>query len=145
LVSQDILDDIELARKIIKTTDDTIVITQYGKIWNQKKGEEVKIILETLDEMGEKIKGSTIGLGFLNKASALLCRYANANAVYSPKATKTAIALLIMGGIPSQIDKMIPNVELTGDTKSIEYNNLLKDITSPEEAYKILKEKKEIK
>ena len=141
MVDEETINDMELAREVISTTDYSIVVIGYGKIWKQKKGEGIRPILETIEEMGEDIYDSVIGDRILGKASALLCRYAKAQAVYSPQGTKTGIALLIMGGIPCQVDELIPQIMNRNGDDICPFEKMLKDVTSPEEAYKILKEK----
>jgi len=138
MVDEEIINDMELARKILSSTAYSLVIIQYNKIWKQKKGEVIKTIIETIDEMGDEIKDTIIGLRFLDKSSALLCRYAEVKGVHAPKGTKTGIALLIMGGIPSLIDEMTRN--LNDDKTYLSFENLINDIESPEEAYKIIKD-----
>ena len=140
LIDEEILRDMDLAREVILHEDVSTVVTNNGKIWRQKKGEGIRPILEIIEEMGEDIHGSVIGDKFLGRASALLCRYAKASGVYSPQGTKTGIALLIMGQVPCQIDKMIPNVETLNREDLIFSEKILTDVVDPEEAYKILKE-----
>ena len=140
MVDEAIINDLELARKIITTTDTALVVVQYGKIWKQKKESGFRSLLETIDEMGDDLNDAVIGTSFLDNASALLCRYARASGVFSPQGTKRGIALLIMGGILSQIDKMISDIkEIDDGLSSVE--ELLEDVDSPDEAYKILKGK----
>ena len=67
--------------------------------------------------------------------------YAKASGVYSPQGTKTAIALLIMGGISCQIDQMIPFIQNKAGDNICPFEKLLKDVESPDEAYRILKDK----
>ena len=141
IVNEEVIKDLELAREVLSKTDYSIVIISNGKIWKQKKGDGIRPILEAMEEMGDDIHNSIIGNRILGRASALLCRYAKAQAVYSPQGTKTGIALLIMGGIPCQVDEMIPQNVITGTENNLPFEKLLKDVTSPEEAYNVLKEK----
>ena len=97
--------------------------------------------LEAIDEMGEDIHDSVIGDRILGKASALLCRYAKAQGVYSPQGTKTGIALLIMGAVPCQIDELIPFIKNKAGDDICPFEKMLKDIDNPEEAYKVLNQK----
>ena len=138
MVDEDVLNDMELAREVISSTDFSLVVVQYGKIWRQKEGKGVKSILEIIEEMGDDLNDTIIGTRFLDKASALLCRYVKVRGVYSPQATKTGIALLVMAGIPSEIDEMIPNIK---NKHFSSIDKILENVDSPEEAYKILKEK----
>lgn len=141
ILNDDILKDIDLAREVISSEDCSVVIVKYNKIWKKIKGDGVKPILQAIEEMGEDIYDSVIGDKILGKASALLCRYAKASGVYSPQGTKTAIALLIMGGIPCQIDKMIPFIQNKAGDNICPFEKMLSDVDSPDEAYRILKEK----
>jgi len=90
--------------------------------------------------MGKDIYNSVIGDRILGRASALLCRYANVQAVYSPQGTKTGIALLIMGGVPCQVDKLIPFINNRAGDGLCPFEKMLKDIDSPDDAYNKLKE-----
>ena len=141
LLNDEILRDIELARNVITNEKCTLVIIKYGKIWKKDKETGIKPVLDAISEMGEDINGSIIGEKTLGKSSALLFRYAKAAGVYSPQGTKTAIALLIMGGVPCQIDSMIPSIDRFNNSGLFQAENILKDVSSPEEAYLILKEK----
>jgi hypothetical protein len=141
VLNEDILKDLDLARDIISNEDCSVVVVKYGKIWKKIKGEGVKPMLKVIEEMGEDIYESVIGEKILGKASALLCRYVKASGVYSPQGTKTAIALLIMGGIPCQIDRMIPFIQNENCDVICPFEKMLKDVESPDEAYRILKDK----
>ena len=139
-LDEDTLNDIELARKIISESDSSFVVVQYNKIWKEKKEAGIKPIIEAIRENKGDLKDTIIGINFLDKASAMLCRYARVNGVYAPRATKTGIAVLIMAGIPSEIDEMIQKIDNADDKNSF-YNDLIKDVESPEEAFKILEKK----
>ena len=141
VLSEEILKDLELARNVITTEDCNLVVVKYEKIWKKKKGEGVRPILEAIVEMDEDINGSVIGERTLGKASALLCRYAKASGVYSTHGTKTAIALLIMGGVPCQVDRMIPYIQKNDANSQFLFEEILDEVNSPYEAFAILKEK----
>lgn len=140
-LNDEVLSEIDLAREVITDKNCSFVVIKYGKIWKKAKEPGVKPVLDAIDEMGEDINGSIIGERTLGKASALLFRYAKAAGVYSSKGTKTAIALLIMGGIPCQVDSMIPYIDRYDNSDLFKVDNLLKEIDTPEHAYAILKER----
>ena len=141
IVNEEVVRDIELAREILSTTDYSFVVINYGKIWKEKKGDGIRPMLETIEEMGEDIYNSVIGCRILGKAAAFLCRYAKASGVYSLQGTKTGIALLIMGGVPCQVDEMISYIKSRNDDDVYSFEKSLENVDSPEEAYRILKEK----
>jgi len=139
IVNEEVVRDLELAREVLSTTDCSIVVINYGKIWKKKTGEGIRPIMETIEEMGEDIHGSIIGDRILGKASAFLWRYSKIRGIYSPQATKTAIAILIIGGIPCQADEMIPFIVNNNSNYLSSFEKMLQNVESPEEAYKILK------
>ena len=141
LVSQEIQDDLALAKKVLSEKNVSIVLINNGKIWKEKKGPGIKPILEIIDEMRDELSEYVIGDRILGRASSFLCRYGKVKAVYSPQATKTAIAILIIGGIPCQVDEMIPFIKNRDGTGMCPFEDLLSDVEKPDEAYKILKER----
>jgi hypothetical protein len=141
LLNEDTLKDIALAQNVITNEDVSVVVVDYGKIWRKKKGEGIRPFLEVIKEMGEDIHGSVIGDRILGRASALLCLYSKVRAVYTPQATKTAIALLIMGSIPAKVDQLIPFIKNRNGSGLCPFEKMLENINEPKEAYNVLKEK----
>jgi len=140
-VNDEIINDINLARKTLSSEDYSIVVISGGKILTHEKGDGVKPFMKTINELGNNLDGKVIGDRILGRASALLCRYIKAKGVYSPQGTKTGIALLIMGGVPCQVDKLIPIIKNRTGDGLCPFEKILKDVISPEEAYQILKDK----
>jgi hypothetical protein len=141
MVSEEIMHGLSLARDVLETSVVSVVVIKNGQIILKKTGDGIKPILETINELGDEMHGSIVGDRILGKASALLCRYANVKAVYSPQATKTAIALLIIGGVVSQIDQMIPFIKNRSGNGLCPFEKMLESVGEPDEAYNILKEK----
>jgi len=141
IVDEKVIEDMDLARGVLSETDCSIVVVKNGGVLIKKKGDGIRPILDVIDELKEEIQDSIVGDRILGKASALLCRYSKAKGVYSPKATKTAIAVLIVAGIPSQIDEMIPYIRNGDGSDVCPFEKMLSDINSPELAYEVLKEK----
>jgi len=106
----------------------------------KKQGDGIKPFLETIDELGQKMNGSTVGDRILGKASALLCVYSKVANVYSPQSTKSALAVLIRAGIPGQTDEMIPYIKNRYGNDICPFEKMLLNIDSPDEAYKTLKQ-----
>ena len=84
--------------------------------------------------------GSIVGDRILGKASAMLLRYSKVGGVYAPQATKTALILLIVDGIPVEIDELVPFIQNKSRDGPCPFEKMLEDVESPETAYNILKE-----
>jgi hypothetical protein len=141
ITDNEIIDGLNLATKILKENDYSIIIIKEGTIKIKKKGEGIRPFLEIIEESKNEIKNSIIGYRILGKASALLCKYANVKAVYSPMATKKAIAVLIRYSIPCQTDKVIEKIKNKLDDDICPFEKMLENINSPDRAYTILKDK----
>jgi len=133
--------DLDLAKKVLLENEYSIVVVKNEEVLSKKQGEGIKPILEAIDELGERMQGSSVADKILGKASALLFVYSKVDSVYSPQSTKTAIAVLIRAGIPGQTDRMIPYIKNKNGDDMCPFEKMLSDIDSPEDAYNILKEK----
>ena len=132
--------DLNIARKTLSTTNNSVVVVKNGEILLTKKGEGVRPLLEAIEELKEDMGGTVVGDRILGKASALLLRYSKVRGVYALQATKTALALLIIGGIPVQIDELIPFIQNRAKDGPCPFERMLEGVESPETAYNILKE-----
>ena len=139
ILNDAVIKNFELAREVLTNYDYSVVVISNGKILSNKKGNVIQAMLELIDETGDTLNESIIGVRLLGRSTSLLCRHDKVKGVYSPKGTKTGIALLIMGGVPCQVDELIPFIINQDYDEFSLYENMLKDIISPEEAYKILK------
>ena len=99
------------AREILLSTGCSIVVVKNDTVLIQKKGDGIRPILETIEELKQNIQGSIIGDKILGKASALLCVYSKTVGVYSPQSTKTAISILLENNIIYKTDKIIPFIK----------------------------------
>ena len=134
-----ILQDMELAEKLLTESCYSIVVVKNGEVLAKKQGDGIKPILETIDEIKDQMTSCIVGDRILGKASALLCVYAKVSGVFSPQATKTAIAVLIRSGIPGQTDELIPFIKNKNGDDVCPFEKMLQEVDDPEEAYKILK------
>jgi hypothetical protein len=138
VINEQVLSDLEFLKEKMKFSDSSIIVVENGSIILEKKGNGVKPLLETIDELKEGLYGKIIGDRVLGKASAMLCRYAKVKSVYSPQGTKTGLAVLIVGGVPAQVDRLIPFVKNMAGDDVCPFEKMLGNIDSPEEAFKIL-------
>ena len=141
MIQEDILDDIETACDYLHNHSDSIVSIKQQSIIDSKKGEGVRPFLELIRDAKNPLSECVIGDRILGKASALLCCYVKVRGVYALQGTKTAIATLLIQGIPAQVDTVISHVKnRTGDCLC-PFEQMLSNVEEPEEAYHMLKRK----
>lgn len=136
-----LINDINIAKDLILNKNNSIVVINNGVLLTEKIGDGIKPIIESINELKDKINGSVIGDKILGKASALLCIYSKARAVYSPKSTNAAISLLSRKGIYYETDKVIPFIKNKYKNDICPFEKIVENIESPNDAYKILIDK----
>jgi hypothetical protein len=141
MIKEDILDDIETAGKYLNSHSDSIVTIKKQNIIDKKKGEGVRPFLELIRDAKYPLSECVIGDRILGKASALLCCHVNVRGVYALQGTKTAIATLLIHGIPSQVDTVITFIKNRSGDGFCPFEQLLENVEDPEQAYEILKSK----
>jgi len=141
LLDEPTLRDINIARSIISKSPYTFVIVKKGNIIFTSRKEQIVSIISAIEDMKDSIEGSVVGCNMVGKAAAFLYRFSKTKGVYSVKGTKTGIALLIMSGIPCQIDEMIPKVVSDVDRRMCPFEDVINGSESSEEVYEIIKNK----
>ena len=114
---------------VVKDCEIVLACEEYG----------VQIVLDAIDDFGEELAGCIIGDKMIGKASALLYVYSNVAGVYAHNATKTAIAVLIMSGVPAETDKLIDYAQIVKDVNLARFEKLVQGIDTPDEAYDVLR------
>jgi len=141
MIPKDVLKDIEIASDYLHAHPDSIVAVREQTIHGTKKGEGVRPFLEIIDDMGRSLSDCVIGDRILGKASALLCCHIQTRGVYAPRGTKTAIATLVVHGIPAQVDSIISHITNRTGNGLCPFEQLLAAVEDPSEAYRLLREK----
>lgn len=140
LLKEATIRDMNIARAVLSRSLYSIVVIKKGNIIFTGNGNQIKSIISAIEKLNDEIQGAVVGCSMVGKAAAYLFRYAKPDGVHSPKATKTGVALLIMGGIPCQIDEMVPFIQNEDDKRSCPLEDVITGSETPEEAYELLKE-----
>jgi hypothetical protein len=141
MIEEDILCDMNAVKEILSKKDSSIVVIKKGIVLAEKKGEGITPILQTIEELKQNMEDSVVGDRALGKATSLLCINSKVKAVYSPQGTKTAIAILIVSGVTTQVDALVPYIKNKKSENVCPYEEMLKGINDPQEAYGLLKKK----
>lgn len=140
MVKEEIIIDMEYAKRYLATTDLSVVLIKNSEVMDKRTGTGLRPFFDLIGENEDNLCECVVGMRVLGKASALLCRYAHVNGVYSIKGTKTAIAHLILDAIPCQVDQMIPFVKNNNSNDLCVFEQVVRDVDNPIEAFTILHE-----
>lgn len=143
LLKEATMRDIDTARGIISKSVYTVVVVKNGNVIYTCKDNQLESIVSAITTLQKDIHGCVIGCNMVGKAAAFLCRFSKPNGVYSMRGTKTGIALLIMGGVPCQVDEMVPNIESAKDKEMCPFEDVIDGSESSEEVYNLVKKELE--
>ena len=141
MIPEDVVDQIEQAGQYLKDHDVSIVAIKDGMILDSIKGEGIRPFLELIQKHTEILEGCVIGDKILGKASALLCCYTGVRGVYADHGTKNAIATLLVGGIPNQVDEVVDIIQNRTKDGLCPFEKLLEHEEDPKKAYQTLVDK----
>ena len=141
MIGEDIIRDMNAAKEILSKKGSSIVVIKNGNVLAEKKGEGITPILQIIDELKENMRDAVVGDRALGKATSLLCVNSKVKGVYSPQGTKTAIAILIVSGVTTQVDMLVPYIKNKKSENICPFEEMLKGINDPQEAYCLLKQK----
>jgi hypothetical protein len=141
MIDERIIKDMKKAQLFLSMTEDSLVVIKDGSVLHKRKGKGVVPFLDLIESTDADFSDCVIGDRLLGRASAFLCRYVHASGVYATKGTKKALAVLMVGGILGQIDTFIPHISNRSQDGLCPFERAVTSIESPEEAYKIIKQK----
>ena len=102
--------DIELARKMISENGLGLVAIKEGKVIMEAEDRGIRPFVQAVTDLGEKLRGAVIGDRVTGRASAMLCIYSGAVAVYTPLASDSAATELQLANIKLIADERTPRI-----------------------------------
>ncbi|MDI7247147.1 MAG: DUF1893 domain-containing protein [Bacillota bacterium] len=92
--------DIQLARSLLRNGDLGLVAVKDGKVVASSRERGVRPLLHAVLGAGKGLEGAVVGDRVVGRASAMLCIYCDAGAVYTPLASEGALLELRSARIP---------------------------------------------
>lgn len=123
--------DIELAKRILDSEKQAIVIVKEGRIIFSSNGKGIKPIYTALKELKDGLMGSSIADKVIGKAAAMICEYAGIKELSTKLISENAINVLENTSIIYNYEKSVPyikNRDQSGmcpvETLSLKTNNI---------------------
>jgi hypothetical protein len=132
--------DLEIAKKVLKEKNFSLVIVNSGKIIFESKNEGVSDFLKAIENHGEELKGSSVADSVVGKAIAMLCRYAKVKAVYAFTISEKGAEALRKGKIFFEFEKIVPVIMNENRDDICPFEKLVLKLEDEEESYKKIKE-----
>lgn len=131
-------EDIRLTQKIISENGMGLVAIKEGKVLIQAEDRGVRPFVQAVMDLGEKLHGAIIGDRVVGRASAMLCIYSRAVAVYTPLVSDMAVAELQLANIELIADKRTPRILNRQGTDMCPFEKMTETLKSPDEVFRAL-------
>jgi hypothetical protein len=130
--------DIELTRKIISENGMGLVAIKEGKVLIQAQDRGVRPFVQAVMDLGEKLRGAVIGDRVMGRASAMLCIYSGAVAVYTPLVSDAAVEELRVAHIKLVADEKTPRILNRDGTDVCPFEKMTETFKSSHEVFHAL-------
>jgi len=104
------MDDLELAKKVLKENNLSLVIVKSGRVVYTTKDRGVKSFLEAIEEHGEELYDSAAADRVVGLAIAMLCEYAKIRKIYGEVMSVKGFEKLSEKGIVAQYGMLVPEI-----------------------------------
>ncbi|MEM2987799.1 MAG: DUF1893 domain-containing protein, partial [Candidatus Bathyarchaeia archaeon] len=131
--------DLEKAKIRLHEKGLTIVVVKDFKLLFESKGHGISNLLETLDTLGDSIRGASIADKIVGKAAALLCISAKVKAVYAPIMSMEAKRVLEKYGVYAEWDMLVEKILDSSGKDICPFERAAMEINDPKEAYRKFK------
>lgn len=128
-----------MAKSRLKKKALTLVIVNSEKIIFESKTQGIMGLLNAIEDLGTKMRRSSIADKIVGRAAALLCTYSRVSAVYAVTMDENGLQILRENNIVCQFEKIVPYILNQKQDSICPFEKLLTNISDPEEAFEKLK------
>jgi type III secretion system FlhB-like substrate exporter len=133
------MNDLEIAKKILKENDLTLVFVKDGKIIFEGKFKGMRELILVVDKFESQLKNSSVADSVVGKAAASLFILSKVNSVFAGKISEAAIDFLKEKNIPFEYDEMVEKILNKDGTDTCPFEKIALPSKSPEETYREIK------
>lgn len=126
-------EDIEIARSMLHDRDVGLVAVKDGKIIAASRERGVRPLVELVLRRGQDLTDAVVGDRVVGRASAMLCIYCKAAAVYTPLASEGAVAELESAHIPVVAEATTRSILNRAGTDVCPFEKMTAGLRSPAE------------
>jgi len=131
--------DLEIAKKILKENDLTLVFVKDGKIIFKGKFEGMRELILVVDKFESQLNNSSVADSVVGKAAASLFILSGVASVFAGKISEAAIYFLKEKNIPFEYDEMVEKILNKDGTDTCPFEKIALSSKSPEETYRKIK------
>jgi len=132
-------EDLKLARQRLKQKNLTLVVVKRGKVIFETGVHGISGLLNAIEGLGARMRGSSVADKIVGRAAALLCVYSGVVAVFAITASDGGIEVLLKNNVSVELERRVLHILDSKGTGVCPFERLASSFSSPEEAYEGLK------
>ncbi len=134
------MQDLEMAKSILKKNNDTLVIVKRGRVLFETNSSGIKGLLTAIESVGKELKESAVADKLVGEAAAQLCVYSNVSKVFAVTLSRCGKDILERYDIGYEYESLVPHILNINKTDLCPFEKLVAGSSSPQEAYERLKQ-----
>ncbi|MEM0253930.1 MAG: DUF1893 domain-containing protein [Candidatus Bathyarchaeia archaeon] len=134
------LNDLEVAKAKLLSSNLNLVIVKEGRIIFESRRRGILGFIEAIDSLGPSLKGTTVADRIVGRAIALLCLYAGVGSLYALTLSREGKEVLEQSGIYYTWEHMVDNILSPDGMDICPFEKISQGINNPVEAYKKFRE-----
>jgi len=131
--------DLEIAKRALRGKELSLVVVKRGRIIFESNLKGLSGLILAIDTLGLNLHYSSVADKVVGKAAALLLAYSHIGEAYAEVISKDGLETLDEYGIRVEYSSLIPRILNRRGDDICPFEKLSQNLSSPEEAYKILK------
>jgi hypothetical protein len=131
--------DLEIAKRALRGRELSLVVVKCGRVIFESNLQGLSGLILAIDTLGLNLHNSSVADKVVGKAAALLLAYSHISEVYAEVISKDGLETLDEYGIRVEYASLIPRILNRRGEDICPFEKLSQNLSSPEEAYKILK------
>ena len=134
------MNDLELAQHTFRAGTVAFVLVKKGAVLRTGTRDGIGELIQAVDALGDAAYGASLADKVVGKAVAMVARYADLKAVYSPLASQAALDALTIDHISLEYDRLVPLILNKRNDGPCPMEKLTQPIEDPVQAVAALRE-----
>jgi hypothetical protein len=126
--------DSEIAKQLLKEGY-SLAVVRNGECIFTHKGNWIHPIVEAYEQLGDLLSGASVADRVIGKAAAVVCIRSSVAHVYTPMASRSAVAAFTQANIPFMCDSVVDGIMNKSGTDLCLAEKTLLDIQEPDVAF----------
>lgn len=131
--------NLDIAKDFLKNRNLSLVFVRDGKVIFESRLSGVAGLIQAIESINGSLHSSSVADKIVGRAAALLLIYSHVSEVYAVTMSKWGLTALEEAGIKAEYDNLVPKILNRRGDDICPFEKISLTVSSPDEAYKMLK------